>query len=195
MNFEPVKRGPGRPPVHKEPAVEAAPSVDTMRDAPRPDVRVDDPREAAAKRTAEILAQLGDNFDEQDKFFVPPDIIPDGWTYEWKTFTVHNAEQSDRVNAFQRTGWSFVPANRPGHAIFLPTNWKEKIIIKEGMVLVERPTEICELVKNRALNEARAQVRIKDDQLNSKLAPGMDRTNNGVSLDKVKRTITGPIPD
>jgi hypothetical protein len=195
MDFEPVKRGPGRP--HKNPAteIEAAPAPDTMRNQLRPDVRVEDPREAAAKRTAEILAQLGDNFaDEHDKFFVPPEIIPDGWTYEWKNWTIHNKEDAGYVNGFLRTGWSFVPAKRPGHEIFLPSNWKEDAIIKDQMVLVERPTEICELVKSRMLKHAREQVRIKDDQLNSKLAPGMDRTNNGQPIDKMRRSV-GPIPD
>jgi hypothetical protein len=194
MDFEPVvKRGPGRP---ARPVVDAAPEVvDTMRPAMRPDMRPEDPREAAAKRSAEILAQLGDNFDEQDDFFVPPELIPDGWTYEWKKWSVHNQEDAGYVNSFLRTGWSFVPADRVGHEMFIPSNWKEKIILKKGMVLVERPTEICELVKNRMLKQARDQVRIKEQQLNEAPPGTLDRDNKGAPLARVKRTIAGAIPD
>lgn len=194
MEAEVIKRSPGRPPVHREIVQEDAP-VDTMRNNPRPDVRAEDPRESAAKRTAEILAQLGDSFDEQDAFFVPEDIKPDGWTYQWVRWAVHNKEDPGYISKNERSGWSFVPATRRGHEYLIPHEWKEKIIIKDGMVLMERPTEICDLVNARMLKEARNQVRIKDDQLNSKLGAGMERNNNGVSLDKVKRTIAGPIPD
>lgn len=187
MDIEPTKRGPGRPPNQ--------PVVDTMRNDPRPELRPEDSREAAARRTQEILSQLGDNFDEQDKFFVPPEIKPDGWTYEWKNWTIHNKEDSGYVNSFLRTGWSFVPSDRPGHEMFVPRDWKDKAIIKEGMVLVERPTEICVLVEKRMLKEAREQVRIKEQQINEAPAGTLERNNKGTPLARVKRSISGPIPD
>ena len=51
----------------------------------RPEMREDDPRSRAAARAAEIRQQHNGNMDEgTDEFYVPPNIVPEGWTYEWK---------------------------------------------------------------------------------------------------------------
>jgi len=191
-----VKRGPGRP--AKAPTVN---DIDTMRDDIRHDLRESDPHAAAIKRAEEIKAQLGDSIDTADEFFIPDDLKHSEWTMEWKRWSVYNAEDSGYINGLLRTGWDFVPASRAGFEIFLPRGWKENFILKKGMVLMERPREITDMIESRQLQEARAQVQRKEQQLGEAPAgtlPRADSTGRQVGSHGVsgaKRTISGPIPN
>ena len=193
------KRGPGRPP--KAVATVADLDADTLRNDIRHDLRDEDPHEAAAKRTAEILAQLGDSIEQNDEFLIPENLKHPEWTMEWKRWSVHNAEDSGYINSLLRTGWQFVPAKRPGFQMFLPRGWKEDFILKKGMVLMERPAEITRMINEKSLTEAREQVKRKEQQL-GEAPPGTlqrhDATGRPVSSHGVsgaKRTISGPIPN
>ena len=48
----------------------------------RPPVREEDPRARARQRADELRGHLGDVVDGTDDFYIPEDVIPDGWTYE-----------------------------------------------------------------------------------------------------------------
>jgi hypothetical protein len=195
MEDEIKKRGPGRPPLNIAPA-----EVDTMRNDLRHDLRASDPQEAARQRAAEILAQLGDSLGEEDKFFIPDELKQPGWDYEWKRFSVYNAEDQGYINGLKRTGWNEVPANRAGFDRFLPRNWKESFILKEGQLLMERPTEVSDEIKRRQLGQARERIKIAESQ-NGQAPPGtLPRDNNGNRIavhgvSGAKRTIVGAIPN
>ena len=191
--MEITKRGPGRPPHIK-------PEVDTMRNDLRTDMRASDPQEAARIRAAEVFAQLGDSLAEEDVFHVPDELKQPGWDIEWKRFSSVNQEDTNNINKAKRTGWQEVPANRPGFERFVPRNWKESFILKDGMLLMERPTEVSTEVKRRMLGQAREVIRIAEAQ-NGQSPPGtLPRDNNGrpIAVNGVsgaKRTIVGAIPN
>jgi hypothetical protein len=105
--MEITKRGPGRPPHIK-------PEVDTMRNDLRTDMRASDPQEAASIRSAEIFAQLGDALGGNDEFHIPDELKQPGWDIEWKAYSVINKDMTGYINGLRRTGWTDVPANRPG---------------------------------------------------------------------------------
>ena len=163
-------------------------------------MRASDPQEAARIRAAEILGQLGDSVGEEDKFLVPQELMQPGWDIEWKRFSVYNAEDAGYINGLKRTGWSEVPANRPGFDRFVPRNWKESFILKEGQILMERPTEVSDEIKRRMHGQATERVRIAEMQ-NGQSPPGtLPRDNNGrpIAVNGVsgaKRTIVGAIPN
>ena len=121
----------------------------------RPNLREEDPRETARRRSAEILGN-GLNFEEDgvDEFACP--MAPDGWTYEWKRFSNVNMEDRTHQNHVKRTGWQAVPVSR--HPEMMESG-ATGAIIRRGMILMERPEEITNMVKDREYRKARAETR------------------------------------
>lgn len=167
----------------------------------RPDMRPssptpeESPRERAARRAAELRAHRDGMLDDgTDEYFVEPGIIPDGWTYEWKMKTVLNAEDPAHQVALARAGWLPVPASR--HPEMMPYGYKGTEITRKGMVLMERPSEITDEVRQLEYRRARLQVRAKEEQL-SAAGPGQfERSNKGNDLVKVKKGYEAmPIPE
>ena len=101
----PVRRGrPRRQPVEDiQEAAPIAPRVEAQSQAApavarpplRPEVREEDPREAAARRAAEIMGNIREIEAETDKFYIPLGEIPDGWDYNWKRKTIYNQEDPE----------------------------------------------------------------------------------------------------
>ena len=136
-------------------------------EAPRPEMRPamrdDDSRAAADRRTAEILGHLGGMDEGTDEFYIDPSVIPDGWHYEWKRRMVQGQEDPAYQVALARTGWTPVPSER--HPELMPSNWKGGTIERKGQVLMERPKEITNRVRELDERRARNQVRAKEQQL------------------------------
>lgn len=204
MNAEaPRKRG--RPKVNKfqdaakEVAAEkaaaevvAAPVME-MRKEMRPPMREEDPRTRAARRAAEIRNHVGTMDDGTDEFYIPPELIPEGWTYEWKRKTVLGQEDPAHQVALARKGWEPVPASR--HPSFMPDGDQYSTIERKGMVLMERPAEVTEEARQIEQRRARLQVRQKEEQLNSAPQGQFERNNKENSLVKVKKSYESmPIP-
>jgi hypothetical protein len=157
--------------VSSDSAAEEAPVLTDIKvpDAPqraamRAAMRDEDPRARAARRAAELRGNLGDLDEGTDEFFIPPSMVPDGWTYEWKTKTVLGQENPAYQVALARKGWEPVPSERhpsmmPGGAI--------GAVERKGMILMERPKEITDEVRQIERKVARNQVRQKEEQLNS----------------------------
>jgi len=127
----------------------------------RPSIREDDPRAAAKRRAAEILG-TGADFDADgvDDFAVP--APPDGWSYEWKRFSSMNMEDRSHQNHVKSTGWQPVPATR--HPEMMEAG-ATGAIERKGMMLMERPEEITNMVKERDYRKARNEVTHKEQQL------------------------------
>ena len=153
----------------------------------RPQMREEDPRTRAARRAAEIENHLGNQDEGTDDFFIPADMIPEGWTYEWKRKTVLNQEDPAYQVQIARTGWEPVPASR--HPAFMPVGGKHVTIERKGMILMERPSTITDRARQIELQRARNQIRQKEAQLSSAPDGQFDRSNKGDSLVKVRRSV------
>jgi len=162
----PKKRG--RPFGTKKKTVEAVQAVETpvvSRPAMRPEpAKSDDPRSRAAQRAAELRGHLGNLDEGQDEFHFDPNMVPDGWSYEWKTQKVLGQENPAYTVALRRTGWEPVPASR--HPEMMPPGATGHIE-RKGMVLMERPKEITDEMRAIDYRNARNQVRTKESQLAS----------------------------
>lgn len=168
----------------------------TNRPNMRPDtVKEESPRDRAARRTAELRGHdtdLGD--DGNDDFFIELGIIPDGWSYEWKTRTVLGAEDPAHQVALARRGWESVPASR--HPELMPMGYTGAEITRKGMVLMERPMEITQEAKDASLRRARMQMRDKEAQLTQAKGGEFDRSNKGDPLVKISKKYEAiPIPE
>ena len=153
------------------------------------------PRERAARKAAELRAHRNGELDDgTDEFFIEPGVIPDGWTYEWKTFEIYGAEQSSHITKLLRDGWEPVPASR--HPEMMPRGYDGAEIRRKGMVLMERPAEITSEVREAELRRARLQVRAKEEQLSASEAGQFDRINKGNDMVKIKKGYEAmPIPE
>lgn len=130
--------------------------------------RADSSLERARRRAAELRGHMDETTDGTDEFYVPLDIIPDGWTYEWKRRLVLNQEDPAYSVQLARDGWEAVPLNRcRRHRAMMPANWGGNTIERHGMILMERPEEITREYRERDLRNARAQVRVKEEQLSA----------------------------
>ena len=131
--------------------------------------------------------------DGTDKFYIDPRIIPAGWSYEWKTHTVLNAENPGYQVTLARRGWEAVPAYR--HPEMMPANYKGNTIDREGQRLMERPLEITEEAKALDKRRAREQVQQKEAQLSGTPQGTFERDNKGTPLVNIKKSYEAmPIP-
>lgn len=142
----------------------AASAVKETPEVIRPPMREDDPKARAAQRAAQLREHSnGEVVDGIDDFYVPLDIIPDGWTYEWKRHTTYGAEDPAYQVQLARSGWTAVPVSR--HPAMMPQNTQAQIITRKGMILMECPTEIVQERVDAERRKARLQVAHKEAQL------------------------------
>lgn len=139
------------------------PQKNAARADMRPNMREESPAERARKRAAEIRGHLGDLDEGTDEFYVPADFIPDGWTYEWKRYSTLNQIDSSHIRELERKGWAFVPSSR--HPSMMAIGDNGNIILRKGLALMERPTEIVEEARYIERRRAADQVRSKEQQL------------------------------
>jgi hypothetical protein len=167
-----------------------------VRPTMRPSAKTEEsPRERASRKAAELRSHRDGNLDDgTDEFYVEPGVIPDGWTYEWKTKTILGAEDPAHQVKLARDGWEAVPASR--HPEMMPAGYKGVEITRKGMVLMERPAEITEEVRQIELRRARLQVRAKEEQLSAAPAGQFERSNKGNEMAKIKKGYEAmPIPE
>lgn len=126
------------------------------REEMRPDMRAEGSREEADRLAREWFSHLDSLGPQRDKYHVDPAKIPDGWSYEWRTFTVVNKENPQYQVEMQRAGWRPVPAKR--HPELMPKGWKDAVVLIDGMMLMERPRAITEFQQERDSRAARAPI-------------------------------------
>jgi hypothetical protein len=178
-----------RPGGYKPPPAEASPD-------PAEAERIAAAKDAlgrAAKRAQELREHgVGDGDTAGDnKYYIDPAMIPAGWDYEWKTFTVLNMENPSYQVTIARGGWEPVPASR--HPEFMPKGWSGHTIDREGLRLMERPAVITAEARAREARNARLQVNQKEEQIkgmpagaNSPFEPA-DKDSRGRAITKINK--------
>ena len=157
----------------------------------RTEMHAEDPREAARIREAQILENFQGIDEAQDEYWIDQAYIPDGWSWEWKIYSVLNEVQQSRINAYKRTGWDFVPPSK--YPMIPPTNG---IIIHRGNALMERPASITKMMSDRDQKMAKAQMDSKTAQLEGKVAADFDLSNKGDPISRVRKTYSPmQVPD
>lgn len=123
---------------------------------------------SAERRESEMRTIMNMNY--QDTLYVPEDVIPKGYEYRWGTISVLGTPRPNRMIELKRKGWEPVPAERhPELAFteFFESNSQMRgHIWRDGLVLVERPTEYGDI--------ERAQLA----KLNNQLLNSMPGTEN-----------------
>ena len=98
-----------------------------------------------------------------DPYAIPQQIKPDGWDYQWNTYTVAGQEAVDSMILMAENGWRPVPAER--HAgMFMPEGHTGQIL-RGGLRLEERPMELTLEAREEDRRNAVSQVRDQNAQL------------------------------
>lgn len=147
--------------------------------------------ERAERRIAELKGHNNANIDEgTDKFATP--MPPDGWSYEWKVKSVLGYVDAAYLQKMARSGWEPVDASR--HPDMMARG-AVGAIERDGMVLCERPAEITSEIKARDLRNARAQVRMKEGQMDPKGKGGMLSREDAVVAPKINKDHSMYVPE
>ena len=136
----------------------------------------------AALRAEQIRDRMRNNeqnLDHYDEFFIDPRVVPEGWDYNWKRLEIAGMKDPAYEVELLQAGWEPVDAGR--HPDMVPPGYKGAIT-KKGMILMERPSEISNIAKQRELSTAREAVAAKERALG--LAPSgqfeRDQSKTGV---------------
>lgn len=133
-------------------------------------------------REEELMELVENVLEEDDPFFIPPDMIPEGYSVEWKRQTVLGARapnQSSYEVKLARTRWEAVSiSTHPSFGKLVPASYDKDVIEKEGMILMIRPKEITDKV--RQIQTLKAQ-----NQLSQKMAQ-LSNAGNGEAPRKVQ---------
>lgn len=117
---------------------------------------------------------LNGNENHSDPFHIPPHIIPQGWSWEWKNYTVLGKEDRQGMAELARNHWEPVMAESiPG--VFMPVGDKGPIIVKE-MILMERDMRFTQHAM--AVEKAKADAAVNGAATQHGLTP----VNDGVSV-------------
>lgn len=135
----PVKRGPGRPPMR------AAAHVSSEREPVH-----------QRRRRHKLLVN-------QDKFYIPVDEIPEGSSYEWKRWSVYGQEDPFYLANLREQGWQ--PVDPKKHPNWLPEGYNQNVILKDGMILMERPMELTQEFNDEISDLNRRQLRDQQARL------------------------------
>lgn len=114
-----------------------------------------------------------------DIFHVPPELIPEGWDYQWNRIEVYGQPDMGAQLAMAENGWRPVPAGRH-KGMFMPTNYPmDGEIVRDGLRLEERPLELSEEARYEDRMKADRLVRDQHEQLGltSKMPDGFSRDN------------------
>lgn len=96
--------------------------------------------------TGEIITRSLTNTNDSP-YFIPPDIVPDGMTYEWKRKQVYGEPDLANMLALQRNGWREVPKDRH----------PERALELDGLVLMECPTQFVQMSREEDRRVARRE--------------------------------------
>ncbi len=147
----------------------------------------------AARRTQE-LRDHGSLDQGEDKFYIDPAIIPDGWSYEWRAYTVLGKEDPSYQVRLANSGWDPVPRDR--HPFLMPSDYSGQTILRDGQMLMERPLVITQEAQQRDKKAARDQVRAKEEQLGAAPPGTFERGAHPKTAPSVKKTFESmPIPN
>lgn len=113
-----------------------------------------------------------------DMFHVPKEAIPDGWNYQWCRQSVYNQPDIAHQVGLAENGWTAVPADR--HAgLFMPKGHVGDIV-RDGLILMERPNELTAEARDEERAAANNLVRMQREQLGVAVPQGFDDRHPGV---------------
>lgn len=176
-----------RPPI--QPQAIQHEDVAVQRNSPRPPARApardpnrDEARAHSRTGGVQVMGRDGTVLTRRrtsvgDKFEVPLNEIPAGWSYQWNAVTILGKGVDEVVVGDRQmydNGWRPVPASRHDGR-FAPHGFEGAIVL-DGQRLEERPASLTKEAKDEDTIRAKMQVRDRTDalRLTQKQLPGSE---------------------
>ena len=128
-----------------------------------------------------------------DPFHIPEGIIPPDQSWEWKKFSVHGMEDPFYLNEMRHQGWE--PVDPRLYPEIVPPGYTMPNIIRQGLILMERPLSLTkeaiaerELMARQQVNEAEERLGRTPRELSSK-----DLVNDAKIKAKVHKEWNRPV--
>lgn len=164
-----ISRQRGRPPkISRELAKE--PIRETVRESVRPNKK-----EVIGRNGKSLSRKRGGNV---DRFYIPPNLIPEGWSYEWKREVTYGQEDTAHMMHMAENGWTPVPAS--AHPGYFMKDGHEGPIRRDGMILMERPIELTQEARREDEINAKNLMQAQKEQLGLSLPTGFSDQHRGV---------------
>jgi hypothetical protein len=175
-------------------ALASAPNADRgpMHIAPGADAR--EPSHEPVHASPRVRTRQSHATARANPFDLPKDEIPEGSSYEWKRFSVMG-QSADHdpfyLSEMRRQGWEPVDPRR--HPNWVPPGYDKPTIIRDGLILMERPIELTNDARQEQKQMARAQMREAQERLGLAPRDTMTRDFDGIRP-RVERQIMRPVP-
>jgi hypothetical protein len=124
-----------------------------------------------------------------DRYHIDPSAIPNGMSYEWKTVTVYGKEDPSYNVFLREQGWEPVEADR--HPDLVADGHKGPII-RDGLMLMERPIELTREAQEEDRATAQDIVNVKRQQMGE--APAGTLPRQAPNLQNFNRTSYEAMP-
>lgn len=98
----------------------------------------------------------------QDKFYVPPELIPAGMSWEWKRVATYGASDPSYDVFVRGQGWEPVDAHQVSSMV---PDGHVGAVIRDGLMLMERPIELTKEAHDEDVARAKGVVQAKEQQL------------------------------
>ena len=131
------------------------------------------PRKRERKRSN--LAML-----QTDPFAVNKENIPPDVSVEWKRHTVTGAEDPFYLARMREQGWEPVDPRVHTDWVPLPPSYDAPNVIKDGLILMERPMELTQEANDESRAAAKQQVREAEQRLGLTPNNQLTRDHDGV---------------
>lgn len=154
------------PTINKGPSIDdGEPDVAAMAsDLPKPEVVREAARPERPLQPGEFLGRNGEILSlkrkpDQNLFEIPKHLQDPDYTYEWKRYTVYGKPDITHQVSLQENGWRavMVQPGSPFAGYYMPADYRGEIV-REDLMLMERPRGMTELVREQEKRRARDQL-------------------------------------
>lgn len=131
---------------------------------------------------------------EADQYSIPPHMVPEGFSVEFKNTHVMGQPVDDAYNmALYQGGW--MPAESALFPELVPPGYTKQYIERPGMILMIRPKRITDAVHQAREDRARAQMGDKIGQMGATQQGQMDRVVQKINRSYEAHTPRSPVPE
>lgn len=99
----------------------------------------------------------------ENPFDLPLSEIPEGSNYEWKRWSISGQHDPFYIASQRQQGWE--PVNPKRHPTWVPPGYNEPHIVKDGMILMERPMELTLEARKELRQMSKQQVTEAEQRL------------------------------
>lgn len=134
------------------------------------------------------------NDGERDRYYVPPHLVPDGFSVEWKRIEILGKPDKANVVKLEASGWR--PAPSEAFREILPSGYSQPFVEDgEGMGLYIRPMRMTDEANAEQKSVADQKVRDYENATMNRITGHRDVPNKVHAFSRTYEKSNIPVPD